>query len=288
MSAPEARAEPAVAALLEAAAARLPLAELERIALAREPMDFEREPAWLAFRTAVRQTWAQHDHVVVRGAPVAKNGASALLLARAFGTSFKPYRGGQIVKHFRMSPWTTALSQTIADGHFHTDLNTSATPPRVTVIQCLTPDPDADTGGQVRVARLEDLLTALRTHQEHETLEFLTQARVKMVDERSPGAWEGTIVEQSTIRYHPTTLRAAIKRYPEQEDIEPLIAVIQRHALQVSSPVRLERGDAVIVSNTRALHYRGPCTVRFRSFPRDFESREIFVLHLNDEFGASP
>ena len=282
MATPEVHVGPSIGALLYAAAKNRSLIDLERAAFSHQPAEFEHESAWLTFRTALHQIWAEHDHLVLRGAPITADGAVTLLLARAFGTSFKTYRGAQIVKHFRMSPWTTELSQTTRDGHFHTDINTMATPPKVTVIHCLEPDPDR-AGGPVRVARLEDLLVALRAGGEVETLDFLTNATVKMVNHRSEGAWEGPIVDSGTIRYHPCTLRAANKRYPEQPCFEPFIDVIHRYALEVSVPIVLGRGDAVVVSNTRALHYRGPCTVRFRKFPRDFESREIFVLHLNDE-----
>lgn len=246
-------------------------------------MPFEGSAAWGAFVSEIRELWRRADHVVLRGLPVSNDGASCLLAARAFGSAFKSYRGGKIVKHFRMSPWTTALSQTIQDGHFHTDLNTASTPPKTTLIQCYKPDPAAPDMGQVRVSRLSDLLASLELAGEQRTLEFMRHRQVQMVDERSDGAWTGTIVDRETIRYHPYTLRAAGARFEAQPDLEEHLETIRAHAFETSQPISLGIGDALAVSNRRALHYRGPCTVRFLEFPRVFEGREIFVLHLNDE-----
>jgi hypothetical protein len=55
--------------------------------------------------------------------------------------------------------------------------------------------------------------------------------------------------------------------------------------VSVSCPIDLGPGDILFVSNRRALHQRGACTVRFRSFPRDFESRSVAVMHAVGELG---
>ena len=38
-------------------------------------------------------------------------------------------------------------------------------------------------------------------------------------------------------------------------------------------------GDVLMVSNTKALHYRGACSVLFTRFPTEFESRSLLILH---------
>lgn len=124
---------------------------------------------------------------------------------------FKPYRSEKIVKHFKMSPWTTELSQTLRDGDFHTDLNTSADPPRVTLIHCREPDPTPGHGA-LRVARVSELLTELRQRGAEDALMFLLSDTVEMVDERADGAWSGVMASESSIRFHPATLRAAKRR----------------------------------------------------------------------------
>jgi hypothetical protein len=53
--------------------------------------------------------------------------------------------------------------------------------------------------------------------------------------------------------------------------------------MDVSLPYHTRPGDAVLVSNTFALHYRGECSVRFIKFPREFEARSLLVLHMKDE-----
>lgn len=245
--------------------------------------------AWREFAAMVHATWRRRDHVILRGLPVTFDGNTCAITACLFGRAFKTYRGSRIVKHFRMSPWTTDLSQTTRDGHFHTDLNTASTPPRTTLIQCLVPDPAAPEMGQVRVARLEDLLGSLAASEASETLDFIRNVPVQVVDDRAAGSWTGTIVEAGQIRFHPQTLRAAVARFgTSHPDIEVHLDVIRKHAFAVSTPISLGVGDALAVSNTQALHYRGPCTARFIEFPRVFESREIFVLHLHDEPSLQP
>jgi hypothetical protein len=66
-------------------------------------------------------------------------------------------------------------------------------------------------------------------------------------------------------------------------DLEGHLARIHEAALAVSTPIELGSGDALFVSNVRALHYRSACTVRYHEFPRRFDAREIHVLHLRDE-----
>ena len=95
---------------------------------------------WLGFVLDLKQIWQQNDYVVVRSQPVT-DGNAALLLSLAFNSRFKAYRGEKVLKHFKVSPWTNGLSQTLKEGHFHTDICTSETPPRITVIQCRVADP---------------------------------------------------------------------------------------------------------------------------------------------------
>lgn len=228
--------------------------------------------------------WQEYDHVIIRGVPAAGDGASLFHIAMLLCRRFKSYRGDKVVKHFRMSPWTTDLSHTLQEGHFHTDINTASEPPLVTAIQCRIPDPGAPRFGEVRVARLPDLLAALDRAGESRALAFLQETEVTMVNDSSPGGWTGRIVAGNRIRFHPETLRAAQRRYGSlPNDLEDCLQVIKEAALAVSAPIQLGAGDTLLVSNTRALHYRGACSVIYRSFPRDYVSREIYVLHLLDE-----
>ncbi|MCI4187319.1 TauD/TfdA family dioxygenase [Dickeya dianthicola] len=196
---------------------------------------------------------------------------------------FKSYRNNKIVKHFKMSPWTIELSQTIQEGHFHTDLNTAPAPPAATVIHCHKPDPNPEMG-ESRVAGLYDLLNELERRGEVGTLAFLTEAKVDMVDEHKQGSWTGSIVADDTIRFHPETLRAASLRLGSlPQDLEHHLKIIHDSSMAVSEPIHLAPGDALFVSNLRALHYRGECTAQFTNYPRQFLAREIYVLHLQDE-----
>lgn len=254
------------------------LDSLERRALAAE-ID---SPSWRAFITELGQAWRTHDHAVVRALPVA-GAATTILAALALDAPFKPYRGDKVVKHFKMSPWTTELSQTLREGHFHTDLSTAERPPRVTVIHCCIPDPSPGHGA-IHVARLVDILTLLERRGAAQTLRFLLEDEVQMVDDRARGAWSGVMASGEEIRFHPETLRAAERRGASFGDaLERHLSLLREVALEVSTPIDLGSGDALFVSNTRALHYRGACTVRYLEFPRRFEAREIYVLHLRDE-----
>jgi hypothetical protein len=261
------------------------LVDLERAALSGGIADgFLASAPWSAFRARALTLWKEHDHVVVRRIPTAGEGASALLAALVLGRRCKAYRTEKVVKHFRMSPWTTDLSHTLQEGHFHTDINTAPEPPVVTAIQCCVPDPGAPTYGEVRVARLVELLQALRRSSASRTLQFLLETNVTMVNESSPGGWTGRIVCEDTIRFHPETLRAGHRRYGTlPDDLEEQLAAIKAAALSCSTPIQMGAGDTLLVSNRRALHYRGACSVVYHSFPRDFTSREVYVLHLLDE-----
>jgi hypothetical protein len=105
-----------------------------------------------------------------------------------------------------------------------------------------------------------------------------------MVNDTSPGGWTGRIVAQGCIRFHPETLRAAQRRYGTNPlDFESHLQCIRDAALAVSQPIHLGAGEVLVVSNRRALHYRGSCSAVFHSFPRIFTSREVYVLHQRDE-----
>lgn len=283
---PELTLMPAVADWIGSRCAHIgTVSDIEQSAISGSIEDrFLESTAWSDFQGDALALWKKHDHVVMRGVPVAGDGASLLLLSLLLGKRFKSYRGDKVVKHFRMSPWTTDLSHTLQEGHFHTDINTTVAPPLVTAIQCRLPDPDAPNHGEVRVARLSHLLDALRDSGAMPTLAFLQDTDVTMVNDSAPAGWTGRIVTEGRIRFHPETLRAAQRRHNNlPSNLEEHLAIIKDAALSISSPIQLGAGDVLLVSNTRALHYRGECTVTYNVFPRDFNSREIYVLHLLDE-----
>jgi Taurine catabolism dioxygenase TauD, TfdA family len=250
-------------------------------------LPFLKSREWSGFAEDVRRAFAERDHLVVRGLPVTNHGATLLLAARTVGTALRTYRGGQIVKQFTMSPWTTELSHTTREGEFHTDLNTESTPPAITAMQCLEPDPGTPPYGLSRVARLKDLLTFLAESGDHETLRFLTQQSVTMLNDRSHTSRSGLAVEEGVIRYHPETLRAAARRAGEPvETLADRIDGVARAALAVSEPFVLGRGDVLLLSNHRTLHYRGECSVVFKRYPTEFVSRSVFILHAGRELSA--
>jgi alpha-ketoglutarate-dependent taurine dioxygenase len=184
-----------------------------------------------------------------------------------------------------MSPWTNELSHTIRAGEFHTDGNVSPLPPVGTTMQCENEDPGAPEYAEQRVAYLPHLLQRLAsgTSEDVEALKFLTETETAMAHERSSEIWRGHLVKDSTIRYHPHSLRLASKRLNEQSPkLESAIAAIHRGALDVSVPFHTHPGDTVMVSNRTALHFRGACSVRFTKFPTEFDSRSLFVLHLKE------
>lgn len=249
-------------------------------------------PAYLGVRVAelnslrqrILNTWGLHNHVVVRGLPASSDGSTVLFVAMLVFAAIKPYRNGHIVKHFRMSPWTTALSHTTATGTFHTDINTADTPPAATMMQCLDPDPDAPRQGQLRVALVGNLLDELESNGEKDALRFLMEDRVTMLNETSPDGWSGKILDDGGIRFHAESLRAAQRRYGSNPtDMESCLTAINNAALAVSTPINLASGEILIVSNRRALHQRGACSVRFREYPRVFDSRRVAVLHILEE-----
>jgi alpha-ketoglutarate-dependent taurine dioxygenase len=219
---------------------------------------------------------------------VSAHGATLLLFAKSVASKFRTYRGGQIIKHFKMSPWTTELSHTTRDGEFHTDLNTEPSPPAITAMQCLDADPGAPEYGVSRVARMADLLAFLEESGDAETLDFLTRSSVTMLNDRSQSSWSGRVVEAGAVRYHPETLRAAARRSRRPEPaLEERIAGVARAAFAVSEPFILDRGDVLLLSNRRTLHYRGECSVVFKNYPTEFVSRSVFILHAAEEALAS-
>lgn len=239
---------------------------------------------WLNFSANVRKAFIDNDYVVIKGLPVTDNGATLLIAAYTVGTMFRTYRGGQIIKHFKMSPWTKELSHTIRDGEFHTDLNTEIHPPAITAMQCLDPDPGSPEFGVSRVARLKDLLSFLVQNDIKETLHFLSHDTVTMLNDRSSSSWSGYIVEENLIRYHPETLRAAGRRSGHlNPSLDERISEVSEAAMEISEPFILERGDVLLLSNHRTLHYRGECSVVFTKHPTEFISRSIFILHANQE-----
>lgn len=242
--------------------------------------DFEGSESWQRFRDDLRRLWRQHDHVVVRRGPLVGDGASLPWITLCLGGTFRSYRQQQIVKLFRMSPWTRELSHTLREGDFHTDLNTEACPPAVTAIQGLTLDPGAPDYGENRVARVEDLVRYLEAEGDEATLSFLHSATVTMVNGRDQH-WQGHCLSDGNIRFHPATLKAA-EGY-ERDQLDELVRGLHQAALAVSTPFHLDPGDVLLVSNLRALHYRGECSVRFVRYPTDFEARSIYVLHKPDE-----
>jgi hypothetical protein len=265
------------------------LERLERLARANalESLPLVASDNWLHFAADVRKTFLEQDYVIIKNLPVTDNGATLLIAASTIGSMFRTYRGGQIVKHFKMSPWTKELSHTIREGEFHTDLNTENPPPPITAMQCLDPDPGAPEYGVSRVARLEDILFFLDRNGLQETLQFLTHDTATMLNDRSSSSWSGQIVEKGLIRYHPETLRAAARRFGYQEMfltvLTDRIAEVSKASIEVSVPFILERGDVLLLSNHRTLHYRGECSVVFKKYPMEFISRSIFILHANQE-----
>lgn len=262
------------------------LGTLEELARAGslEQLPFLESADWEDFSHSARAAFADKDQLLIKGLPASTNGATLLLAARTIGSMFRTYRGGQIIKYFKMSPWTNELSHTTREGEFHTDLNTEACPPAITAMQCLDPDPGAPTYGISRVARLIDLLTFLERSKDNETLDFLTKESVTMLNDHSSSSWSGCVVDGQVIRYHPETLRAAARRQGHAEGIlEEQIASVAKAAFAVSQPLTMDRGDVLLLSNHRTLHYRGKCSVLFKSYPTEFVSRSVFILHATEE-----
>ena len=242
------------------------------------------EPGWLEFCDSVNTMVRRRGYVVLRGLEP-DEGRSLLIVSSALGGEFDTYGPGQIVKRFRMSPWTTELSHTTRTGEFHTDGNVSEVPPVATAMQCELEDPGAPEFAEQRVAHLPDLLERLRSgdRDDIDAAALLSDVDSAMAHERSPKVWRGRLVQRGTIRYHPQSLRIAAKRLNELPSaLDSAIAAIERAAIDVSLPFHTQAGDTLVVSNRTALHYRGACSVRFIEFPTKFESRSVLVLHLRE------
>ncbi len=240
---------------------------------------------WSAFCDVVTSAISNYGYFVVRGLD-ADEGRSLLVVSRALNLAFETYAPGRVVKRFRMSPWTNELSHTIRGGDFHTDGNVSEVPPIATAMQCEHEDPGAPEYGEQRVAYLPNLLQRLAsgTDEDTEALAFLTESETALAHERSPKIWRGRLVQNGMIRYHPHSLRIASGRLREKDSskLESVIATIHRAAIEVSVQFHTHPGDTVIVSNRTALHYRGPCSIRFITFPIEFVARSVLVLHLGE------
>ena len=249
-----------------------------------EALRLFRTELWRLFRTDVRRVFQGNDYVVLRGFPPVQDGVALLLAAVAIGEVLRTYRNGKVIKHFQMSPWTTELSHTTRAGEFHTDLNTEPHPPAITAIQCLAPDPGSPEYGVTRIARLRHLLAFLDREHDERTRHFLEQDSVAMLNDRSSVRWSGRMVEAGAIRYHPDTLRAAVRRSGGSvQAVEQGIAGVEHAAMSVATSVVLQRGDILLLSNHRTLHARGRCSVVFRDFPTRFDSRRVAVLHAARE-----
>ena len=134
--------------------------------------------------------------------------------------------------------------------------------------------------GSLGIARLTDLLDFVRLEDDICTERFLKEDPITMLNDRSSSSWTGHIVESGVIRYHPETIRAAERRTANSlMHLEQRIAGVERAAMSVSRPFALKLGEILLISNHRALHCRGECTVLFRDFPTGFDSRRVSVLH---------
>lgn len=292
VSAPAARSEVSalpVAQGLRDLALRESLVDVERRSMRREPLvDDHSVPGWSPWAGSVARAYAEADYVVVRGLPLDGDGAALLWALSCVSSELRTYRGDRVLKRFRMSPWTRALSHTLDEGHFHTDLNAAPSPPALTGMLCVAPDPSGPEHGQLRVARLRELKRALQSPDAARAATFLTETELTMVSDASPGAWTGRAIVGDTIRFHPETIRAADRRAGGTgERFDRELRAVKDVAMRVSLPVSLAPGDALIVSNVRAMHYRSACTVRFTRFPSEFESRVVCVAHgVSERTGA--
>ncbi|MCC7277280.1 MAG: TauD/TfdA family dioxygenase [Chromatiaceae bacterium] len=242
-----------------------------------------RDAEWIALFEEVTRLYALHDHVVLRGLPALVDGAMLIAVLGAMATVFITYgRDRRIARLFAMNPWTQDLAHTAAEGFFHSDMNASPNPPALTGIQCIRPDPGAPEYGVNRVVRVCDILADLERRDALPVVHWLTQAEVRMANDRSPHVWSGRIVDNGCIRFHPETIRAAARRDGTQAP-EEMMAAVQEAAFHVSTPLHLGEGDLLLLSNHRTLHYRGECSVVFRRFPTDFIARSIYVAHATDE-----
>ena len=275
-----------VAAVAEACALRNPVAYLEKWVVSGqiESLPLFLSEKWREFRAEAQQVFERNDCVVLQGFPTANEGSALLIAALTIGETLRTYRDGKVVKQFKMSPWTTELSHTTRAGEFHTDLNVEPSPPAITAIQCLEPDPGSPDYGITRVARLACLLDFVDRHHDNSTRRFLGEDSITMLNDRSSAERTGKIVENGVIRYHPETLRAAVRRSGDLlQGLEGSIASVERAAMSVSVPIDLRRGDILLLSNHRTLHCRGECSVVFQNYPMRFDSRHVSVLHATQE-----
>lgn len=269
-------------AIVEAAALFDTIDAAEAHALTDEiAAPFAGDRAWQDLRATVASLVRERGYVVLRGLD-ADDGRSLLIAGTLIGRNFDTYGRNRVVKRFSLSPWTQELSHTLREGSFHTDGNVSNQPPVATGMQCEREDPGGESYAEMRVVHLPDLLRRLEEGGSAgaAALSFLCREEVPMAHERSTARWSGRLVSDGTIRYHPESLRVANRRLGgESGRLEAMIAAIHRAAMSASIPFQARRGDVVLVSNRRALHYRGACSVRFRRFPADYETRSLLVLH---------
>lgn len=279
---PEIRIPPHTAAYLTDALAPY-VGTIEAQALGGLDLPLYRTPKWIALIEEVRHLYAQHDHVVLRGLPALTDGAMLITILGAMSSGFITYGKNQkIARLFAMNPWTKELAHSAAEGFFHSDMNASPNPPALTGIQCIRPDPGAPEYGINRVARVCDILADLEQRDEHPLVRWMTQTEVRMANNRSPHVWSGRIVENGRIHFHPETIRAAARRDGTKAP-EEMLAAVQNAAFNVSTPLLLDEGDLLLLSNHRTLHYRGECSVVFQQFPTDFIARRIYVAHATDD-----
>lgn len=269
-------------AALGRALAERTLEDMENVAPNGLSLGLEEALPWQCLTRRVWDTYLRHDHVVLRGLGPTADARTLMAASSILGNRFLTYGEGQVVKIFSMTPWSRGLAHAGAEGFFHTDLNASPAPPALTGIQCVRPDPGAPDYGFNRVVNLSDLLDHLRAEGEVEAVAFMTEREVEMVNERSPTSWRGRIVNDNLLRFHPETIRAASRRRGEAPP-DTILEAIQRAATAASIPISLERGDILLFSNHRTLHYRSECSLRFTRFPLEFEARQIHVLHVRDE-----
>lgn len=276
---PEIQVAPeAIAALRSVAGRYADIDALEADAL-QQALDLETsagEP-WQALADDISAAVDEKGYAVLRGMDL-DDGKTLVLLSTCLGAGFDAYGANRIVKRFRMSPWTRALSHTVKAGDFHTDGNVSVDPPVATLMQCEVEDPGGDAYAEQRVANLTGLLAYLAG--DDELRAFLTEREAVMSHEGSSQTWRGRLVENGRIRYHPASLRIAAGRSgAPTPELESLMARLHDAAMAVSIPFHSRPGDVLIVSNTRALHYRGECSVRFTDFPSTYEARSLLVMH---------
>ena len=258
------------------------LVEMEALVSDGRVLQYENSPEWLRFSQSVWEIYRRYDHVVLQGLCPTADGRTLIAAISLLGDQFLTYGDGKVVKCLAMSPWSRDLAHAGAEGYFHTDLNASPSPPAITGIQCVTPDPGAPNFGYNRIARLNDLLLELCRQRATDAISFMTKQQVELANERSTVIWSGPIVSDNVLRFHPETIRAACARRGKNPP-ENILLSIHQAAIAVSIPLNLKQGDILLFSNHRTLHYRSECSVRFLNFPMEFETRQVHLLHVNEE-----